>query len=184
MELEGPADGWVESTSGRSFEDRYRVLASELASGVAIVSARHRGRDHAVTVTGWLDVSWDPPTMAVSLFDEARICEAVEGSGTWVLSVLARDQEGVATWLASPGNPVEGLLNTVAFRRAESSGAPVIDRCLAWFEVRTEQVHSAATHRIVIGRVVAMGRGRAPGDARQAEQDPLVHWSRSFHGLR
>ena len=159
--------------------DAYRLLTADIASGVAVVAARHRRRDVAATVTGFLDVSWDPPTMLVSLFEEGRICDAVESSGAWALSVLRRDQEGIANWLASPGNPVEGLLDGVPFRRAPRSGAPVLDGALAWFELATVAVHTAATHRIVVGEVTAMGRGVEEA----AADDPLVHYARGYRGL-
>jgi len=159
--------------------DAYRVLAADIASGVGVVAARHRRRDHAATVTGFLDVSWDPPTMLVSLFEEGRICEAVESSGAWTLSLLRRDQEGIANWLASPGNPVEGLLDSVPFRRAPRSGAAVVDGALAWFELSTVAVHPAATHRVVVGEVTAVGRGVAEGEA----DDPLVHFARGYRSL-
>lgn len=159
--------------------ETYRLLAADLASGVAVVAARHRRRDVAATVTGFLDVSYDPPTMLVSLFEEGRICDAVESSGAWTLSVLRRGQEGVAAWLASPGNPVEGLLDRVPFRRAPRSGAPVLDGALVWFELSTVAVHTAATHRVVVGEVTAMGRGVREMDA----DEPLVHYARSYRGV-
>ncbi|NKE10518.1 MULTISPECIES: flavin reductase family protein [Kocuria] len=194
----------VEGTE--AFVESYRLLAQELASGVAVVAVRHRNRDHAVTVTGWLDVSWDPPTMAVSLFEEGRICEAVEGAGTWTLSVLNRDQESIASWLASPGNPVDGLLSNVPHERVGKDGPVVISNCLAWFHVRTDQIHSVATHQLVVGRVTAMGGPASSsrgGAARQGQAsvaqgqssgapsqtsvassgEPLIHWARGFHGL-
>ena len=51
---------------------------------------------------GYLSVSYDPPTMLVSLFEESRICDAVANSGTWALSLLAAHHQGTANWLASP----------------------------------------------------------------------------------
>ena len=184
MEIETAANNVRAEPGSEAFKDGYRLLAEELASGVAVVAARHRRRDHAVTITGWLDISYDPPTMAVSLFDEARICEAVEASRTWTLSVLRRDQEATATWLASPGNPVDGLLDSVAFRRSPVGGAAVLDGALAWFELETQQIHSAATHLLVVGRVVAMGRGsERDGSSSRTPAGPLIHWGRQFHGL-
>lgn len=184
MEIETPPHSVRAEPGTEAFTDGYRLLAEELASGVAVVAARHRRRDHAVTVTGWLDISYDPPTMAVSLFDEARICEAVESSPTWTLSVLRREQESTATWLASPGNPVDGLLDGVGFRRSPVGGAAVLDGALAWFELETQQIHPAATHMLVVGRVVAMGRGGEQGaSTSQGQAGPLVHWGRGFHGL-
>lgn len=160
--------------------DRYRTLAGEHAVGVGVVCARHRRKDYATTVTAFTDVSYDPPTMLVCLYDMGRICEAVEAAGTWTLSLLDASQKSVATWLASPGNPVEGLLTPVPFHRTRVSGTPVVDGSLAWFELETVSTHTAATHLVVVGRVTAMGRGAGTGTAGQ----PLVHFAREYRSLR
>lgn len=160
--------------------DAYRLLAGDIASGTAVVAARQHGRDIAATVTGFLDVSYDPPTMLVSLYADGRIGEAVSASDGWTLSLLAGAHEGTANWLASPGNPVHGLLSQVPFRRAPASGAAVIEGAVCWFELRTTAVHPVATHLVVVGEVVAMGGGE---DA-AAANDPLVHFSREYRHLR
>ncbi|THE16556.1 flavin reductase, partial [Kocuria rosea] len=49
----------------------------------------------------------------------------------------------------------------------------------AWFELSTVAVHTAATHRVVVGEVTAMGRGVAEARA----DDPLVHYARGYRGL-
>lgn len=160
--------------------DRYRMLAGDHAAGVAVVCSRHRGKDHAATVTAFADVSYDPPTMLVCLYDMGRICEAVETSGVWTLSLLNSSQRSVANWLASPGNPVDGLLDSVPFHRTECSGTPVVDGSLAWFELETVSVHTAATHQIFVGKVTAMGRTEGSGTA----DAPLVHFAKEYRSLR
>lgn len=160
--------------------DAYRLLAGDIASGTAVVATRQYGRDVAATVTGFLDVSYDPPTMLVSLYAEGRIGEAVADAGTWTLSLLSGVHEGTANWLASPGNPVHGLLSQVPFRRAPASGAAVVEGAIAWFDLRTTAVHQVATHLLVAGEVVAMGGT----DDAQAANDPLVHFSRAYRHLR
>lgn len=160
--------------------DAYRTLAGDIASGTAVVATRHHGRDVAATVTGFLDVSYDPPTMLVSLYADGRIAEAVEAAGTWTLSLLSGEHEGTANWLASPGNPVYGLLNQTRFSRSPASGAAVIDGAIAWFDLATTAVHRVATHLVVAGEVLAMGSG----DDARAANDPLVHFSRGYRHLR
>lgn len=160
--------------------DAYRLLAGDIAAGTAVVATRQHGRDLAATVTGFLDVSYDPPTMLVSLYADGRIGEAVGESGGWALSLLSGRHEGTANWLASPGNPVHGLLSQVPFRRAPASGAAVIEGAIAWFDLRTTAVHAVATHLVVVGEVVAMGGGDDPA----ADNDPLVHFSRAYRHLR
>ena len=140
--------------------ERYRTLAADHAVGVGVVCSRYRGKDHAITVTAFADVSYDPPTMLVCLYDMGRICEAVESSGSWTLSLLNADQRSVANWLASPGNPV-------------------IDGCLSWFELDTVSTHTAATHLVVVGRVTAMGRGVDAG----AADRPLIHFAREYKSI-
>ncbi|MDN3482419.1 flavin reductase family protein [Arthrobacter sp. APC 3897] len=159
--------------------DSYRLLSADIASGVAVVSTRLRGRDYAATVSGFLSVSYDPPTLLVSLYADSRIAEAVLDSGTWALSLLSARQRGTANWLASPGSPLEGLLSQVDYGRGPATGAAVIEGCIAWFEVRTTQVTAAATHQLVVGEVLAMGRRATAGD----EADPLVHFASAYGRL-
>ena len=159
--------------------ERYRTLAADHAVGVGVVCSRYRGKDHAITVTAFADVSYDPPTMLVCLYDMGRMCEAVESTGTWTLSLLNVDQRSVDNWLASPGNPVDGLLDTVPFHRTERTGTPVIDGCLSWFELDTVSTHTAATHLVVVGRVTAMGRGVDAG----AADRPLIHFAREYKSI-
>jgi len=160
--------------------DEYRRLSSEQASGVAVVSTLWRGRDYAATVSSYLSVSYDPPTMLVSLYEGSRITEAVAGSGRWALSLLNGSQQRTANWLASPGAPVEGMLAQTPFRRGEATGSAIMDGSLAYFELETTAVHEAATHLLVVGTVVAMGAG----DAGVAGLSPLVHYGADYRRLQ
>lgn len=160
--------------------DTYRLLAADIASGTAVVATRQHSRDIAATVTGFLDVSYDPPTMLVSLYADGRIGEAVSESQGWTLSLLNGDHQGLANWLASPANPVHGLLSQVPFRRAPVSGAAVIEGAISWFDLRTTAVHEVATHLVVVGEVVAMGGF----DDATGDNDPLIHFSRAYRHLR
>lgn len=165
-------------------EERYRLLSSYAASGVAVVSARAGERDYAATVSAWFSVSYDPPTMLVSLFELSRIAEAIADSGTWALSLLNRDQEQVAKWLSSPGAPVEGLFNQVPHHRGPQTDAAIIDGAIAWFELRTVDVHLAATHQLVVGRVLSQGRPASQEtDVAAASRDPLIHYASRYRRL-
>ena len=159
--------------------DLYRRLSADIAAGVGVVSTTLRNRDYAATVTGFLSVSYDPPTMLVSLYAESRIGEAVEEAGVWALSLLSGKHQGAANWLASPGTPLQGLLAQVPFRRGPATGSAILDGALAYFELRTVSVHQAATHLIIVGQVLSMGTGAAPAEA----PDPLIHFGSSYRRL-
>ncbi|WP_125614152.1 flavin reductase family protein [Specibacter cremeus] len=181
MELPPPPHEHLLSRPAVSDVDiaEYRRLGAEAAASVAVVCTSWRGRDYAATVSAHLSVSYDPPTLLVSLYEGSRIAAAVTGAGHWTLSLLAAGQRRTANWLASPGSPVEGLMESVEFRRGRVTGSPVIDGALAWFELETTAVHPAATHLLVVGAVVGMGE-RGAG---QPGEGPLLHYGGEYHRL-
>jgi len=155
-------------------QEFYKRLSGEVAKGVAILSATHRGRDYAATVTDYLSVSFDPPTMLVSVYSLSRLAEAIESAGQWSLSVLSSAQAAVADGLGEPGAPLIGLLDQIPHSRRDASAPPVVDGALAWFELRTVDSFSAATHTIFVGEVTWLGR---PTEHRAR---PLVRFRSSY----
>lgn len=160
--------------------DEYRRLSAEQGCGVAIISTSLRNRDYAATVSAYLSVSYDPPTLLVSLYAESRIALAVAESGSWALSLLTHSQRAQANWLASPGTPIEGLLEQIDFRRGPVTGNAVISGALAFFEVETTAIHEAATHLLVVGNVVSMGED-APW---VKDLSPLIHYGGDYRRLK
>lgn len=160
--------------------DEYRRLSAEQGSGVAIISTSLRNHDYAATVSSYLSVSYDPPTLLVSLYAESRIALAVAESGSWALSLLTAEQRAQANWLASPGTPIEGLLQQIDFRRGPVTGNAVMAGALAYFEVETTAIHEAATHLLVVGNVVSMGED-APWTK---ELSPLIHYGGDYRRLK
>lgn len=158
----------------------YRRLSADAAAAVGVVSTTLRGRDYAATVSAFMSISYDPPTMLVSLYSESRIAEAVSEAGVWALSLLTSRQRGVANWLASPGTGLEGLLSPVPYRRAPVTGAAVVGGALGYFELKTTAVHAAATHLLIVGEVLTMGTEVDPADA----MDPLIHFGSAYHQLK
>jgi len=173
MDQPAPAHVFAQQPT-RADEEAYKQLATLAARGVAIVSAVQRHWDVAVTVTDVLSVSYDPPTMLVSLFGLSRIADAVVDAGRFGLSLLAHDQRAIADRLGAPGAPLVGLLDQIPHSRREPEGPALIDGALAWFEVRVSGVHHAATHVLVVGEVVATSE-TARWNAR-----PLVRWRSEY----
>lgn len=182
MEITGSLDAQRFSPQAPSQEDidEYRRLSAEQAAGVGVVSTVWRGRDYAATVTAFVPVSYDPPTMLVSLYEGSRIAQAVAESGQWALTLLTEDQRRQANWLASPGTPIEGLLTQLPFRRGPATGSTVLEGGLAYFEVITTAVHEAATHLLVVGNVVSMGSEAVV----RAGLSPLLHYAGDYRAIK
>lgn len=153
----------------------YSRLSNHAAKGVAVISVRHGGWDYAVTVTDFLSVSYDPPTMLVSLYSLSRMADAVEASDRFALSILSAKQTAVADWLGEPGSPLVSLLDPVQhFHREDASPALVTD-ALAWFELRKTAAYQAATHTLIVGEVSWMGQPTGRGAA------PLVRYQSGYN---
>ncbi|MEO8907978.1 MAG: flavin reductase family protein [Microbacteriaceae bacterium] len=155
-------------------QDAYKQLSTLVAKGTAIVSAVHRGWDNAATVTDFLSVSYDPPTMVVSLYGLSRMADALAEVDRWGLSILSAEQSAIADTLSEPGRPLPSLLSQIPhFRRADAA-PPLIAGALGWFELRTIAQHDVATHVLFVGEVIAMGT------AAPATRAPLVHFRSGY----
>lgn len=150
----------VSTPDHTGFVDAYRALGGLSPTGVSVLSCRRGGRPQAITVASYLDVSYDPPTMAVSVYSGSRMMEALEVADTCVLSVLAQSQKGIAQWLGTPGQPSYGILDGVA-THPSPAGDPVIAGCVAYFELAITQRIEIATHVLVAGPVTACAAGAA-----------------------
>jgi flavin reductase len=157
--------------------DRYRQAMGRFATGVTVVTSRHRGHDVALTVASLTSVSLDPVLLLVSLHNEARVLEGIEAGEGWAVSVLPAHHRGLAAWLGEPGRPLHNQLARISHRRGEVLDVAIVDDALAAFECRTSAVHVAGDHSIVVGEVVAVHA--PPTDA-----PALVHYRGGLGELR
>ncbi len=141
----------------------FRRAVGRFATGVTVVSTCPRGVDHAMTANAFTSVSLDPPLVLVCVETQARFHDAVLESGRWAVSILSAQGRPAASWLATRGRPVVGQLDGVPHRRGEYSGAALVDAAVAWLECRTQAVHPAGDHSIVVGEVVRAELG-GPGE--------------------
>jgi len=157
--------------------DDFRAAVAALPAGVGVVALTWRGTAHATTVSSVASVSLDPPLVLFCVHEDARLREALDDVDAWTLSVLGADQAAVADWLASPGRPTVGQLDRVPHHPAPASGSPWVDDAAVWFDCRTEAVHHAGDHDIVVGRVLVARRGPAAAGG-------LVHLEGRLRPLR
>lgn len=157
------------------FIDDYRRLSDSIASGVAVVTVGRGSKFTGVTVDSFLDVSWDPPTMLVSILSLSRVMDVMECAQMFTLSVLNADQEDIATWLGASGQPNYGLLNDIPTVDGECGPAHIAQAC-AFFEVEVTDCHTVATHTLFSGPVVAQGGN--------PDTQPLVRRNRIYGTFR
>jgi flavin reductase (DIM6/NTAB) family NADH-FMN oxidoreductase RutF len=151
------------------------------ASGVVLLSTYGEDEGDAVlTATAFSAVSLEPPMVQVSVAAGGWMCELLEQTGTWAVSILAERHRALAARFAAAQRPSPRmLLAGVAHHRGTVTGALVVDDALAALESRTEQQVPAGDHVVVIGRVL---RIEQPGHSGRPEQPgrPLVYFRRRY----
>lgn len=153
--------------------ETYRRLSEDIAAPIGLLTTRVGRWDLVTVIDSFLDVSYDPPTMALSLYSDSRAAEAVDERGTCALSVLSADQAHLAERYGEPGLPLQGMLQGVAHTR-DVAGNALIDGALATFSLRVQAQHVAATHTLVIASITELSTG--------AGREPLVRFSKKWWG--
>src|SRR5215208_4814934 len=78
---------------------------SVLATGVVMVTNWLDGRPRGTTVSAFASVSADPPTILVSLGSATTSARAIDGSGSFGVSILGRHHRAAARQGSTRGAP-------------------------------------------------------------------------------
>lgn len=139
---------------------------AQWASGVAVVACRTDERVVATTVSAFLSLSLDPPTILVAIGPNATVRPFLHPGQPFAVSVLGAEQRRHATIFADPF--------PVGPDPFPAEGDPLIDDALLGLACTTERVDEGSDHAIVIARVRDVVRGAG---------SPLVRFDRKYHTL-
>jgi flavin reductase (DIM6/NTAB) family NADH-FMN oxidoreductase RutF len=162
-----PVDAGVEALP-------YRHALGRFATGIAVITTRADGLDHAMTVNSFTSVSLDPPLVLFCCEKIARFHEAVTASGTWVASVLGEDQVEASRWFAKRGRPFDDQFAAFETHKAQAVDALVLGGSLATIECRTVGAYDGGDHTVIVGEVVAV---------EISDGEPLLYFSGAYRTL-
>jgi flavin reductase (DIM6/NTAB) family NADH-FMN oxidoreductase RutF len=152
----------------------FRSVLGRFASGVTVVTVRDSQQyDHGMTVSAFCSLSLDPPLVLVCIEKSASL-HGVLASGNiasqFAVNILESRQEEIARRFAEEHpNRFEG----VGFSRG-TTGAPIIEDCLAVIECEVQSRHPAGDHTIVIGSVI---------NSSTSEGKPLLYYRGGYATL-
>lgn len=127
------------------------------AAGVCLLTVRDDMDDVGTTVSSVMSVSAQPPLVAVGLTAGGYPAEVLHEVGRCALTLLAAGHALVASRFASAGRPsARHLLESVPWRRAEGSGAIVLDDGLAALDCRLDRLVEAGDHVLALLEVQAV----------------------------
>ncbi len=140
-----------------------RKMRSLFASGVTVVTTALENRLHGVTVSAFTSVSLDPPLVLIVLANETATRDMIVESSIFAVNVLSDEQEFLSERFAARAPIVNETFDGVSFH-VGVTGAPILEKSLAWYDCRVEATHAGGDHTIFIGRAKAAGieQGRQP----------------------
>ncbi len=140
--------------------DDFRAVMRRFPTGVTIVTTAYGGRPKGFTASAFTSVSAEPPMVLVCVNRQARSHPLISAAGKFCVNVLQLEQQTLAEDFALHGR--EDPFAAFPHRTAKT-GAPVLDGALAFFDCELADEHTAGTHTIFIGRVLACaGTSGAP----------------------
>jgi 3-hydroxy-9,10-secoandrosta-1,3,5(10)-triene-9,17-dione monooxygenase reductase component len=151
-----------------------RKLRSLFASGVTIVTTALEGRLHGVTVSAFAAVSLDPPLVLIALANESTTREMIVESGIFAVNILSDELEFLSERFAARAPLVNETFEGVPHRVA-ATGAPILEKSLAWYDCRLDATHDSGDHTLFVGRVQAMGMDQA--------RRPLVYFANRYRAI-
>ena len=134
--------------------DTFRQVLGHFATGVTVITAAAAEGPVGLAVNSFTSVSLDPPLVAFCAALSSSTWPSIRAAGHFCVNIVAEDQEDVCRVFATKG---ADRFTTVGWRQATHSGAPILDRVLAWIDCEIDAEHAAGDHIIVVGRVQEVG---------------------------
>ena len=167
-----------------------RGVMRHWATGVAILTARHAGVAHGMTVNSFCSVSLTPPLVLVSIEQTVRTHGLVEGSGVFAVSFLRDGQAWISDRFAGRETENTDRFEGLPVFTAET-GAPILADNIGYLDCRVTAAYPAGNHTIFVAAVAAAGSGTAGlvvGDegagANGAEPaEPLLYFNRDYRKM-
>jgi 3-hydroxy-9,10-secoandrosta-1,3,5(10)-triene-9,17-dione monooxygenase reductase component len=141
-----------------------RTVLGHFATGIAVVTAMDGGVPVGLACNSFTSVSLEPPLVLFCAAKSSTTWPRIQATGKWAVNILGEDDEEVCRLFAEKD---ADRFAHMTFRPGQS-GAPILDRTLAFVDCETDAEHDAGDHVIVVGRVLELGY--------QAEGKPLLFY--------
>lgn len=154
-----------------------RWIRRHMAGGVSVVTTVHGELFRGATVSACITASIDPFQLLVSIEEGSQMEEWIQSSGVFASNVLPWTEQFLADQFAGFTPLASGTFQRIPHFIA-SSGAPILEGCIAWVDCRVVSSMRTGDHTCFVGAAVGAGSGNGQAD------DPLVYFFNRYHRLR
>lgn len=151
----------------------FTAAMRQVASAVAVVTARSGKERNGLTATAVCSVTATPPTMLVCVNKNASAEPLIDTSGAFAVNFLADWQHAVARLFSLPRLTPRERFAEGAWHSLET-GSPILEGTVASFDCVVVNRLDAGTHNVYLGRIVGLT---------SLDQDNLIYRDGSFRRL-
>ncbi len=161
--------------------DHFKEVMRCWVAGVTVVTSRLGDQLHGCTANSFTSVSLTPPLVTVTLAKRLHTYQMIHQSRVFAVNILGEDQAETSTRFAgtSTRSGVHVPEGNERFEgepyRAEVTGAPILERAIAFVDCRLVDEHHLGDNVILIGQVE---EGRV-----QNSNAPLIYSNRQYWKL-
>jgi flavin reductase (DIM6/NTAB) family NADH-FMN oxidoreductase RutF len=151
----------------------FRQLLSRFATGVTVITTRNeQGQPVGMTASSLASVSLSPPLISVCVDMTADMHRALAASGTFVINVLAADQQEISARFAR--DPAHSRFDGIAWE-ASGDGHILLSGTVAHITCERYADFPLGDHTLFVGRVT--GGATGPGE-------PLLYYRGKYGTLQ
>ncbi len=127
-------------------------LFKQLTHGVYVIAVSDGVHHNAFTAAWVMQVSFDPPLLAISINPEHYSYSLLQAGGVCTVNVLAQEQAHIAEHFGR--SDVKDKMAGFNWQQGLST-APVLSESLAYFDCQVSHYTDAGDHKIVVCNVIA-----------------------------
>ncbi|MBI2862751.1 MAG: flavin reductase [Chloroflexi bacterium] len=156
-------------------KEEFRRAMGLFATGVTVVTTRLGDTLHGMTANAVCSVSLEPLMVLVCVDQQNDTHDLLQESGIFAVNILSEKQQHLAETFAIKRSPHDDHRLESLPLRFGSTGAPILEGCLAYLDCRVVAQYPGGDHTIFLGQVVEVA---APGS-----DDPLLYFQSRYASL-
>lgn len=137
--------------------DRADKALDLLVAGTVVVTAQAGDRIAGVTACTLATASRRPPRLSVALRRDHPACDLLVASGAFAVNFLGDGQQSLADRFSAAQEPAMRAFDGVEYSRGVSSGAPLLQKALAFVECRVAETLETGDHLLIVADILDGG---------------------------
>ncbi|MEN3931483.1 flavin reductase family protein [Microvirga sp. W0021] len=154
---------------------QYREGMSRLGAAVSIVTTQGKAGQAGLAATAVTSVTDQPATLIVCINSLSRSGHTIEENEVFAVNVLSADDQYVAEVFGGYTDVPRDKRFDVGEWQIGATGVPVLKTAIATFECRVTGQNIVASHRVLLGEVVAVHLGQ--------KAEPLMYFDRDYRKI-